>query len=446
MTSLEERLPEPPLVVLVGAPNVGKSTLFNRLIGARRTIVTDQPGATRDRIYGSVRLGTRCFTLCDTGGILPGDPDAMAGLVKKQTLEAVSRADLLIFVVDGRTGLTPLDEELASMLRREGKPVLVAVNKLDRPGDGYLAAEHHRLGCGPVIPVSAEHGLGFDELLSELESSLGDRLPEYVPGHEETGVAVVGRPNVGKSSLLNRLLREERLTVSEVPGTTRDAVDTLVVRAGRHYRFIDTAGLRQRGRSSDRTETLSSLVARRTIGASDVVLMVLDASVPLTALDQTVAGYAAEGHKPVVLVANKWDLVTDPQEATRRLRDEVGRRFRFMRYAPLVTVSALTGLRTERLFQFIDQVDEAAGLRLPTGELNRFLRKEIDTGRGPNLMYITQTGIRPPTFVVFTHDATRVHFSLRRRIENRLREEFGFGPTPLLLRFRSRTGGRKARA
>jgi GTP-binding protein len=243
---------------------------------------------------------------------------------------------------------------------------------------------------------------------------------------------------VGKSSLLNRLAREERMTVSEVPGTTRDAVDILLVRGDRRYRVIDTAGLRQRGKDAGLPERLSAMTAQRTIEGAEVVLLVLDASGPITALDQTIAGYAAEAGRPLILVGNKWDLVEDAEEATKHLRDEIGRRFRFARQAPVLTISAKTGLRAEKVFEIIDRVEAAARRRVGTPELNRFLKGEVVSGRGPNLLYITQTGIRPPTFIVFTHDAGSVHFSLRRRLENRLRETFDFGPTPIVLRFRSR--------
>jgi GTP-binding protein len=428
-----------PLVVIVGAPNVGKSNLFNRLIGARKAIVTDRPGITRDRIYGTVAVGDGVFALCDTGGLMPGDSDRMSTFVRKQTEEAIEQADLLVFVVDGRNGLTPLEEELAGLLRSRGKPVITAVNKIDNPVEEFRGAEYHRLGCGEPITMSAEQGIGTTDLLEAIERVLSPLPAASRTDDPEIKVAVVGKPNAGKSSLLNRLVGSERHTVSEIPGTTRDAIDTLIVHGDHRYRFIDTAGLRRRGKTADLAEVLSSAVARKTIQRADVVLMLLDASQPISALDQTIAGYVSDARRPIILVANKWDLVEDPEEATKKLRAEMGRQFQFVRYAPVITVSALTGLRVEKLFAQIDQVQRSAATRLPTAELNRFMRAEVVSGRGPNLLYITQTGVLPPSFVVFTHDPAKVHFSLKRQVENRLREKFDFGPTPIILKFKSTT-------
>jgi len=438
---------EAPLATLVGAPNVGKSTLFNRLVGRRRAIVTDRPGITRDRIYGSVRSGGRLFSICDTGGLLPGRTDEIAALVRKQTEEAIGESHLLIFVVDGRTGLTPLDEQLARLLRERGRPVLVAVNKMDDPGSHSTdSAEYHRLGFGSPVPISAEHGLGIADLLSRIEEMLGP-LPEDAAAEREAEirVAVVGRPNVGKSSLVNRMLRSERVTVSEIPGTTRDAVDTLIARGEKRYRIIDTAGIRRKGKTIELADKLSVIVARKSLENADVVLLVLEATSPLTAQDMTIAGYAVESHRPFAIVMNKWDLAVEPEEAASVLKKQVSARFRFARYAPLLMVSAATGLRVERLFGVIDEIDAAARIRLPTRELNQFLREGGAAGPGVSLLYMTQTGTRPPSFLIFANDASRVHFSIRRRIENRLRERFNIGPTPVVIRIRSRSRGRGAR-
>ena len=434
-----------PVVTLVGAPNVGKSTLFNRLVGLRRAIVTNRPGVTRDRIYGLVRLGAGAFTLCDTGGLFPVDLDSFSASARRQTEAAIGEATVLLFLVDGRSGLTPLEEDLARDLRVRGKEVLLAVNKVDEPADSSTAADYYRLGFGVPVPISAEHGLGIGDLLERLEELLGP-LPDDagLEMKEETTVAVLGRPNVGKSSLLNRLLGQDRLAVSELAGTTRDAVDILFERDGHRYRFIDTAGLRRRGKTSDMADVLSLAAARRSIERADVVLFLIDASAPLTAQDLRIAGQVAGAHRPLVLVANKWDLVTRPDEVTRRLRDELVARIRFARCAPLATASALTGLRVERLFPLIDEVDRSSRRRLTTPELNRFLREEGWSGRVPRLLYMTQTGISPPSFLIFTRDASRIHFSVRRRLENRLRERFGLGPTPLILRIRSRSVRRDA--
>ncbi len=433
-------------VALVGPPNAGKSTLFNRLIGSRRALVTDIPGTTRDRLYGSVKGGIRPFLLCDTGGVTPGAADGMSAAIRRQTEEAIREAAVLVLVADGRRGLSPLDSEVAALLHRSGKPLILAVNKIDRPAQEPGSAEFAALGIEALIPVSAEHDRGIDELLVAIDGALEQTGASHAPPAEgeEIRVAIVGRPNVGKSSLLNRFAREERMTVSDIPGTTRDSVDTLLEREGRRYRIIDTAGLRRRGRLAELPERLASMAARRAIESADVVALVLDASVPIGAQDQAIAGLASENQRPLLLLANKWDLVPDPEAFTKSLGAEIARRFRFAREAPLLTLSAKTGQRAEKFFDIVSRVDRAARQRIPTPELNRFLRREIETGRGPNLLYMTQTGTRPPAFVVFTHDASRVHFSLRRRLENRLREEFGLGPTPVALRFRSRRPRRKS--
>ena len=435
--------PAGPLVALVGAPNVGKSTLFNRLIGSRRAIVTDRPGITRDRIYGRVRTGGRVFALCDTGGLVTGTEDRMQEMVRRQTEEAIRESALLLFVVDARAGLTGLDLDLARMLRAQGKPVALVVNKVEEPEKLAGWAEFHQMGFARVVAVSAEHGLGIAELIDHVEEILGPLPMEGEdPAGEEISIAVVGRPNVGKSSLLNRLLRQDRLTVSEIPGTTRDAVDILVSRPGGRYRFIDTAGIRRKGKTTDHADILSVVSARRSLERAGVVVVVLDASAPLTAQDQTIAGYVFDARRPLILVANKWDLVAEPEERTASLRQEVAERFRFTPWAPLLTVSAGTGQRVEKLLPLIDEVARASLRRLTTPELNRFLKEEGSSGRGPRLLYITQTGTGPPAFVLFTRDAPSVHFSVRRRLENRIRERFSLGPTPIVLKLRSRSGGK----
>ena len=443
---------EPPVVALVGAPNVGKSTLFNRLIGSRRAIVTDLPGLTRDRIHGVVKTGGRVFRLYDTGGLTGAEErgpsgseprDWMASAIRAQTLAAIEESRALALVVDARAGLTAIDRDLARLLRERGKPVVLVVNKVDEPERPALWAEFHALGFERVAAISAEHGLGIAELLDEIEAVAGPLpLEEEGSGTGPVSVAVVGRPNVGKSSLVNRLLRAERLTVSEVPGTTRDAVDILVTRPGGSWRFIDTAGIRRKGKTTEHADVLSVVSARRSLERADVVVVVLDASAPLTAQDQTIAGYVSDARRPMIFVGNKWDLVAEPEERTDTLRHEVADRFRFARWAPLLTVSAKTGQRVERLLPLVDEVGRAASHRVSTPELNRFLREEGTTGRGPRLLYITQTGTNPPAFVLFTRDASAVHFSVRRRLENRLRERFGIGPVPIIVKIRGRSGGR----
>ena len=438
----------PPLVAIVGAPNVGKSTLFNRLVGRRHALVTDEPGVTRDRLYGLARGTVTPFRVVDTGGLSPGLEVPFGREIERQAEAALAEARVVLFVVDARAGLSALERELATRLRRRGTPVLLVANKVDVPSLEALAHEFSELGLGEPVPISAEHGDGVDELIDRIEPLLAGGAPAAeLPAAGAVRVAIVGRPNVGKSSLLNRLLGEERVMVSDVPGTTRDAVDTELEVQGRRYVLVDTAGIRRKGAVREGAETLSVVLARRSIERADVVVLVLDGSQPLTAQDTHIAGYATEAHKPVVVAVNKWDLVPEREAAAKAWEREVRSRLRFVKQVPMVLVSARTGQRVLSLLDQVDRLHEAAGRRVPTPELNRWLqevaRSERDSparGRSVRLLYATQTGVRPPRFVLFCNDPERVHFSLRRHLENSLRERFGFGAAPLRLVFRSRRG------
>jgi GTP-binding protein len=434
------------LVAIVGAPNVGKSTLFNRLIGRRLSIVTDEPGVTRDRIYGAVKDAARPFRLVDTGGLTPNSEAAYARQIEQQAAAALDEAAVVLFVVDARSGPTALDHELATMLRRRGGPLILVANKVDVGAVEQAVPALHELGLGTPHPVSAEHGLGVDELVGAICEALGpvDELEE-TPEEVETRVAIVGRPNVGKSSIFNRLVGQDRVVVSDLPGTTRDAVDTGIETGGRRYRLIDTAGLRRPGRIQPGVDRFSSLKARSNIDRCDVAVLVLDGSTPLTAQDAHIAGHIVEAYRPLVVAVNKWDLIEGREDQAKRWQREIEQRLHFAKQVPTVFVSALSGQRVLKLLDEVDKVYSSAGMRVSTVELNRWLHghAEADPDAPPprrslRLFYMTQTGTHPPSFLVFCNEPRRVHFSFRRRLENGLRERFGFGASPLRLRFRAR--------
>jgi len=443
-----------PLLAIVGSPNVGKSTLFNRLVGRKTAIVTDEPGVTRDRLYGLVKGDPPAFRIVDTGGILPGEGTPLARDILRQAETALSEAAAVLFVVDARASLTRTDREVAMLLRKRGLPLLVVANKVDADSVEPLVGELHELGLGDPVPISAAHGHGIGDLLERVAamvSAAEDGEEHATPEETLVRIAIVGRPNVGKSSLLNRLVGEERMLVSDVPGTTRDSVDTRIDRGDRSYLLVDTAGIRRRGRVQAVVETLSVARARVSIERADVVALVLDAVEGIVAQDAHVAGYAHDALKPVAVVINKWDLVEDREEAAKVWTEEVRRRFPFLKEAPIVLVSARTGQRVSRILDTADDLYRHAGIRVPTPQLNRWLEREARAERGApaggksvRLFYAAQTGTHPPSFVFFCNDARRIHFSLRRRLENSLRERFDLGPAPVRLAFRSRreAGGR----
>jgi GTP-binding protein len=435
------------LVAIVGRPNVGKSTLFNRLIGERRSIVGDEPGITRDRIYGEVEWAGRKLSLIDTGGIVPDDDAVIPANILKQAGMAIDEAQVLIWVVDARTGITQLDEELAALLRSTGKHVLVAANKTDSASLESESTEFYRFGFNDVFPISAEQGIGIGELLDSAVHLLDREVSEEEPAEaRELRLAIVGRPNVGKSSLLNRLLGEDRVIVSPVAGTTRDAIDTVLQTPERKFRLIDTAGIRRKGKTDEMAEKLSVIMARKSLERADVAIVIVDAIEGVTALDANIAGYALDAGCSIIIAVNKWDALQDKETNTaaefeRGLRDKM----KFLEWAPVITISALTGQRVEKILALVLKADEARNRRIPTSQLNDFFERAIAQPRGGTapspakggmsrlkVQYLTQVGLRPPTFVVFTSGGKPgLHFSYERYLMNRLREEFDFYATPL---------------
>ncbi len=436
-----------PAVVLVGRPNVGKSTLFNRITGSRGAIVSPVPGTTRDtKALPAEWLGTP-FTLVDTGGLFGASADPLHALVVQQGQKALATADLIVFVVDGREGLVSADEEIANSLRAANVPVLVAVNKTDDRRSKDAAAEFYRLGFEPVIEIAAEHGLGTGDLLDEVIKRLpAGREPVPDADPEEIAVAIVGRPNVGKSSLLNRLLREERAIVSDMPGTTRDSVDALLRWHRRKFRIVDTAGIRRAGQvaRSGQLESVSVILARRAIQKADVTVMVIDSVEGATDQDATIAGEAEKAGSGIIIAANKWDLMKGREaDFSRKFDDQLRRQIKFLDYAPVLHISATTGERTSKVLETIDKVADARMSRVPTGELNRFLKgvtaahPPVSPGkRHVRILYAAQTSVAPPTFVFFTNVATEFHFSYVRFLSNQLRESFGLMGTPIRVQVR----------
>ncbi len=432
-----------PLIAIVGRPNVGKSTLFNRLIGQRRSIVTDEPGITRDRIYGTLHWHGRTYEVVDTGGMIPGEQSEIPVRIFEQARIAMETAALIFFVVDGRSGITPPDQELIRLLRRTGKPVFVVVNKIDSEKQASEASEFYRLGIDRVFPISAEHGRGITELLDEVAISVP--APE---GNEEdrTGeirVAIIGRPNVGKSTLLNRLAGQERAMVSPVAGTTRDSVDSLVQHGDLTIRFIDTAGIRRKGKTELKAEKLSVVMARRHLERSDVAILIIDATEGVTALDAHIAGYAHQAGRSVIIAVNKWDLVQKTHRVTADFETKIREKLKFISFAPIVFISAKTGQRVQKLYAAIDEVHKARFVRIPTSDLNEFLRQEVlNRGGLPldvKIRYIAQVKVDPPTFVMFSNKVRKLHFSFERFVENRIRERFPFPGTPIIIKQRAKS-------
>jgi GTP-binding protein len=427
-----------PVIAIVGRPNVGKSMLFNKIAGRRLSIVEDVPGVTRDRLYADSDWSGREFTMIDTGGIEPKADSEMLSFMRAQAEIAVETADVIVFVTDGRTGVTAADEEVANMLLRSRKPVVLAVNKLDTPAAVIPELyEFYSLGLGDPIAVSALHGHGTGDLL--------DACIAHFPPPEETEededvvkVAIMGKPNVGKSSLVNRILGEERVIVSDVAGTTRDAVDSLFENEQGRFMFIDTAGIRKKSRVDDRIEKFSVMRAEMAVERADVCLIMIDAREGVTEQDTKVAGLVHEAGKASVIVVNKWDLVDKDTHTMDKMRKDVMRDLAFMSYAPIIFISALTGQRVDRLFELIKYVDDQSATRISTGMLNNVLadatarvQPPTDRGRRLKIYYMTQTGVRPPNFVVFVNSAELFHFSYRRYLENQIRSVFGLEGTPI---------------
>jgi GTPase len=430
-------------IAIVGRPNVGKSALFNRLCGTRKAIVGDEPGITRDRIYGSVRWNNKSIAVLDTGGLMPEAHDAIPENVFAQVESAIAESQLLLLVVDGRAGVTAPDEQLLPMMRKSGKPIFTIVNKIDTPELEMHAAPFYEFGTEQVFPVSAEHGLGIGELLDAIADRVADSVEEEIEAQEEIAVAVVGRPNVGKSSIVNRMLGFDRSIVTDIPGTTRDSVDTLLVRETKRYRMIDTAGIRRKGKTEGLAEKISVVMAQRSLRQADVAILMLDAAEGVTKLDATIGGYAFDSGCSVIIVLNKWDLVEKDEHTIEEFKETVQRRMKYLTYAPILAVSALTGQRVSNLFDLINRAYEARHVRIPTGTLNNLFVPDLaehyaerDPHHKLEIRYITQVHSHPPTFVVFVTGRKRLHFSTERYLINQLREHFGFFAAPIRIQQR----------
>jgi len=456
-----------PVIAIVGRPNVGKSTLFNRIVGMRRAIVGDEPGITRDRLYGEAEWRGHVFRVVDTGGIIPEDKELIPAEIFRQAKVALEESAAVMLVVDGRSELAAPDIDLARLLIRTGKPVVLAVNKIDSDKQQSLGNEFHRLGIRQLLPISAEHGRGVDDLL--------DAVLEFLPNPEKTTenpdappeqsseikVAIIGHPNVGKSTLLNRLTGTERAIVSPIPGTTRDAVDEIVQRDGLCFRFIDTAGIRRKGKTRLMAEKLSVIMARKHLEAADIALLVIDATEGVSALDASIAGLAHESGRSIIIIVNKWDLITSgqkkPVSQSRAARIQENRRpadraayeqqlrygLKFLNYAPVLFISAQTGKGTERIIPMIEEVAAERRKRISTSEMNRFLqqidfeRASVPVRQRVKIYYMTQAAVAPPTFILFTDRNVKLHFSYQRFIENQIRRAFGFLGTPIWIKNRA---------
>ncbi|MGD9818920.1 MAG: ribosome biogenesis GTPase Der [Desulfomonilaceae bacterium] len=441
---------EKTLVALVGRPNVGKSTLFNVFTRSRKALVDDTPGLTRDRNYGDAEVRGRKFTVIDTGGFEPTTEDVILSQMRFQTMMAVDEADIIVFVGDGKTGLTPSDYDIVRILQQANKSVLYVVNKIDSEKHENTSAEFYGLGVDKLYEISALTGYGMDELIDELLLLIPEPLSEEQVADEIDAdiikVAVVGRPNVGKSTLINLLLGQERLVANPQPGTTRDSIDTIVKREGRSYVFIDTAGVRRRSRIVDKVEKYSVVKAFRSIDRADIVIVMLDALEFITDQDSRIAGYAYEKYRGVILAFNKWDLAQKDSNTINRYIEDTRQTLKFLDHAAIVTISALKGTRAVKLFGLIDELYACYTKRISTGELNRFLEEAVN--RNPpgmhrktkriKLFYITQAQSRPPTFIIFANYPEAIHFSYRRYLENQLRTYFNFGSSPLKLIFKKR--------
>lgn len=474
-----------PTIAIVGRPNVGKSTLFNRIVGSRRAIVGDEPGITRDRLYGEAHFRGQRLRIVDTGGIEPDEKDFIPAEIFRQAKVALEEADAIILVVDGRSELTAPDIDVARLLLRGGKPLFLAVNKIDSDKQQSLIDEFHRLGIRKIFPVSAEHGRGVDDILEAVFEALGletaraetelefpepeitqpdiaDFDERAAPEPKEVKVAIIGHPNVGKSTLLNRLTGTSRAIVSPIPGTTRDAVDEVIEVDGKTFRFIDTAGIRRKGKTHLMAEKLSVVMARKHLDAADIALLVIDATEGVNALDATIAGYAHESGRSVIIIVNKWDLVTSGQKKAgrdskaARIRESkspadreayeqrVRYDLKFLSYAPVLFVSAATGKGIEKILPTLEEVASERRKRIPTAEMNRFLkfvdfeRASVPARQQVKIYYMTQAGVSPPTFVLFTNRKVKLHFSYQRFLENQLRKAFGFVGSPIWIKNRAR--------
>jgi GTP-binding protein len=435
------------IVAIVGRPNVGKSTLFNRMNRSNRALVDDLPGVTRDRNYAQIDWEGRTFTLVDTGGFTTGETSSINELTRDQIMIALNEADIILFVADAKTGLHPEDSTLVDLLRRTSKPVFYAVNKVDGPEQVRNTTEFYELGLELIYPISAAHGYGIGDLLTDVAKSLPETIEDYGEDtdRQEIRVAMVGRPNVGKSTLVNHLLGRQRVIVSPTPGTTRDAVDTVLEQKGRRYVLIDTAGIRRKGKTRKKLEKISIIRALQSIDRSHVSMILLDATEGITDQDLHIGGYVQERYRGCIIGINKWDAVEMDGKQTARFLDGVRERFRFSPFAPILTFSALSGKRVARIIPTVEEVFEQYSQRVTTGILNRGLEQALQhheppvvKGRRLKFYYATQTSTKPPTFVLFCNYPDSIHFSYERYLTNQFREAFGLTKTPIRLVFRGR--------
>jgi GTP-binding protein len=431
-----------PIIAIVGRPNVGKSTLFNRILGGRKAIVANEPGVTRDRNYAEVDWEGRVFTLIDTGGFEPISKDRIFIQMREQCHLAMDEADLILFVMDGKEGLAPSDREIADILRCQEKPVFYIVNKIDGPKHEEKAFEFYGLGVEPIYSISAEHRYGVDEMMDEVMRVLPSSTEEKGEG-DAIKVAVLGRPNVGKSSLINRLLGYKRVIIDEAPGTTRDVIDTLFEKNGRRYVLIDTAGIRRKSRISLRLEKYSVVEALRTIDRCHVAILMLDSKERATDQDARIGGLIHEKGRGCILIVNKWDLIEKDSQTMAEWEREVRRHLKFLHYAPILFMSALTGQRVKKVLEVIDHVAEQTKKRISTSHLNKYFGKWVESHPPPShknkrvkLNYITQVSIAPPTFVIYANIPEGIHFSYERYLVNQMRQIFGFEGVPIRLHFR----------
>ncbi|GBC62824.1 ribosome biogenesis GTPase Der [Desulfonema ishimotonii] len=434
-----------PIVAVVGRPNVGKSTFFNRVTKSRDALVDDRPGVTRDRLYRDARWEDTEFTLIDTGGFLERDDDPFAGHIRVQIQQAVEDADAVILMLDGKSGISPYDRDMIQMLRNVYKPVLYVVNKIDGAEQETQLADFYSLGKDNFWPISGEHGYGVPDFMDELVRVLPPSEPDEPD--DMIRIAVVGRPNVGKSSLINRILGQERHVVSEVPGTTRDAVDSVCTVGEKQYRLVDTAGIRRKGKVSLKIEKFSIIKAFKSLDRCDVALVVIDAHEGITDQDITVAGYAQDRGCGCVFLLNKWDIVEKDHNTTKRYYEELRMRSKFLSFAPALTISALTGTRVHKIFRLVDEVYRQYSTRIGTGQINRIIERAIEKnepslhlGKRLRFYYATQVAAKPPSFVCFVNYPEAVHFSYQRYLINQIREEAGLDKTPIQLKLRQRTG------
>ena len=439
-----------PIVAIVGRPNVGKSTLFNRITRTKDALVDNFPGVTRDRHYADARWNDVEFTLVDTGGFTTGDD--FADEIRFQVHQAIADADIIILLLDGKEGISPFDREIVDNLRTVDKPIFYAVNKIDGPEQEVSLADFYQLGLKTLYPLSAEHRYGVSDLLDDVVDAQTGFVTEFFEGHTRNVIrlAVVGRPNVGKSSLINRILGEKRLLVSDIPGTTRDAIDSAWEMNGRSYRLIDTAGIRRKGKVHRKLEKYSIIKALRSLDRCDVALIVMDVAEGVTDQDISVAGYAFERGCGCILLLNKWDLVAKDSKTAKMYYERLRQQAKFLNFAPAMTISALTGLRVRKIFKQVDEVYDQYARRISTGELNRCLERAIERnepslhrGKRIKFYYGVQTSIKPPTIVCFVNYPQAVHFSYKRYLINQFREETGLDKTPIRIIFRQRAGRKR---